>query len=136
MSSTASRFLSFVAAWLAHAVHGNFSPLNALARMLDHTPPKAWQDEKTKAISIVLIDAPGSARESPPESSQSKAGEILRRPNETPSVAPPSMKKKNLIAALTGWLAVAVAPAPGARAAADDAAHSIGDPVTTISGQF
>jgi iron complex outermembrane recepter protein len=114
-----------------HAVHGEFTPLGALEHMLEGTSLKARQDGMTKAIAITAITAPHVAPQStaPAESSRT------RQPQNLSEEPPKNMKRKNPLALITGWVALALAPNQEVRAA--DSALGSGEVQTlgSISGQ-
>ena len=75
-----------------HAVRGEFTPIAALTRMLERTPLKARQDEKSKAIAITVskpLRAPPADR---PKASQ---------PQSDPSIP---VKPRTPFLLLAGWL--------------------------------
>lgn len=92
-----------VAGVRTHAVHGDFTPLAALARMLAETPLTAREDAATKAISITAT----AASRAPPKATS--------HPDHRPSppapepVAPLSVKSQTFLALLTGWLVASTA---------------------------
>ena len=92
------------------AVHGEFTPIDALAHMLEHTPLKARQDEKTNAISVTTVRpsrAPPAKTPAPPAAPSEKPAAspktALTQPNPSHSV-----KSRNILTLLTAWLAVSV----------------------------
>lgn len=92
------------------AVQGEFTPLEALARMLAGTQLYALQDERTGALAIRRRPEPKPPeRSSPPPPSEVKS-----------SVDPPpkSMKSRTLVALLSAWLTTK--PVESAEPAADE----------------
>lgn len=88
------------------AVMGEFTPIVALEHLLKGTPLKARQDGTTKAIAITTTAAPRAA---PPSTAptESPAAPQPQKPSEEPSR---HMKRKNPIAIVASWLALALAP--------------------------
>ncbi|HEY1110728.1 MAG TPA: TonB-dependent receptor plug domain-containing protein [Opitutaceae bacterium] len=91
-----------------NAVQGEYSPREALDRMLAGTALVALQDENTGGFLVRRAAPPPPAAEpAPPSPPKPKAA------TQEPS---PSMKRKNLLAAFAGWLALAGSPALQAQA--------------------
>ena len=83
-------------------VAGEFTPCEALERMVAHTPLTIFPDPQTGALSI--LRQPETAPRSP-------------TPSPPPKPPPPAMKPKKLITVLSSWVALAFASAHPARAA-------------------
>jgi hypothetical protein len=95
------------------AVNGELAPMEALACMLERTPLRARQDERTKAISIIA-KAPSQA---PP--ARSSASHAPHQKPSTPSV-PSQMKSRTFVSAIVSALSVFTPNlAPGQTAGAD-----------------
>jgi hypothetical protein len=95
------------------AVQGELAPIEALARMLERTPLRARQDERTKAISIIA-KAPSQA---PPATAN--ASHAPHQKPSTPSV-PSQMKSRTFVSAIVSALSVFTPNlAPGQTAGAD-----------------
>ncbi len=95
------------------AVHGSFTPLDALERMLRGTTLEAWQDGKSE----VLIIRPRSSRAS---DSSSRSNPTTMPLNSIPTPSPSSSrtaKRRNPLAVLSGWIALALASGPAGQAA-------------------
>jgi outer membrane receptor protein involved in Fe transport len=86
-----------------NAVQGEYSPREALERMLAGTALVAVQDTATGAFVIKRTLPPAPAPHAQPPAPKSAA-----------DPASP-MKRKNLLAAVAGWLAVLTAPGAGAQ---------------------
>lgn len=82
------------------AVHGELAPIEALARMLERTPLRARQDERTKAISIIA-KAPSQA---PPATANASQASIREKPS-----TPLRPMKRSLPARLTSAVAALTA---------------------------
>jgi iron complex outermembrane receptor protein len=83
-------------------VAGEFTPREALERMVAHTPLKLFPDPRTGALSILRAEDPEPR---PPPTPPS------------PTEPPQSMKPKTLITVLSGWLALAGGSLPVTKAA-------------------
>jgi outer membrane receptor for monomeric catechols len=82
------------------AVQGELAPIEALARMLERTPLRARQDERTKAISIIA-KAPSQA---PPATANASQAPIREKPS-----TPLRPMKRSLPARLTSAVAALTA---------------------------
>jgi iron complex outermembrane receptor protein len=108
-------------------VVGEFTPREALERMVAHTALRIFTDPQTGALSILRASEP----EPPPPP-----------PPPPPQEPPRPMKPKTLITVLSGWLALASSPAQSAHAAAGStstaqASASISGRVQNVgTGQF
>ncbi len=99
-----------------NAVKGEFSPREALDRMLAGTALSAWQDQAT-GVFVISRDA-GS---SPPATAQP-----AEKSNPAPSEKDTKpMKPKNLAAALAGWLALVIASPGQSQSTAADSSDPI-----------
>lgn len=96
-----------------NAVSGEFSPGEALERMLAGTALVAVEDPVSGAFVIKRTPVREPTSFSSP------------KPNPEPETPPP-MKRKNLVAAIAGWIAFAVAPAP---------AQTTATPTGTVEGR-
>ena len=83
-------------------VAGEFTPREALERMVAHTPLKLFPDPRTGALSILRAEDPEPR---PPPTPPS------------PTEPPQPMKPKTLIAVLSGWFALAGGSLPVTKAA-------------------
>lgn len=92
-----------------NAVKGDYSPREALDRMLAGTALSVWQDKSTGAF-VISREAGGS-----PPAAADQADEPEPR---TTKDRPKPMKRKNPVAALVGWLVVAVTTPTQAQNAA------------------
>ena len=108
-----------------NAVAGEFSPREALDRMLAGTALVALQDNQTGAFVIQRATETESA---PPDSPapQPKTAEAPSSP----------MKRKSTVAAVAAWLAVVLAPAHAADTAANRAASTADDRATILLSPF
>ncbi len=79
------------------AVHGRFTPVVALEHLLQHTPLKARQDKKTKAIAISR-SVPPRAPPPPPARSPAPPPPASSQPNESSSV-----KSRTLLSLFAAW---------------------------------
>ncbi|MBI5381712.1 MAG: TonB-dependent receptor [Opitutae bacterium] len=116
------------------AVRGEFTSMETLALMLKHTKLRARQDEKTRAIAITA---------SPPTAHPAGS-----RSPQTPSASakpPPPMKnltRKNPLAIVGAWIALALAPshhalaADGTPLAAQSTATITGRVQNVVTGQY
>lgn len=103
------------------AVHGDYAPLNAIEAMLLHTPLKARQDPRTKAIAITVRVA---SRALPP----AKPAAPVTPPQPPPpkSSTPSAVKSRSFLTLLAGWLlAGSPAHAQSATAAATGGSGSL-----------
>src|SRR5688572_24543380 len=79
------------------AVFGDFTPLEALEKMVANTPLKIFRDRRSGMFSVM----------------QRSDSELRTPPHQEPPTDPPrSMNRKNPFTILSGWLAFALAPAP------------------------
>ncbi len=109
------------------AVRGEFTPQAALEQMVVHTPLAIVADPQTGILSVIR-------RADPPPPSE---------PNTAAPTEPPrSMKRKNPLAVIGGWLALAIVPghiSPGAEnpAATASATGSVSGRVQNVAtGQY
>lgn len=102
-------------------VAGEFTPREALERMVADTPLRIFPDPRTGALSVLRTPDPEPQSPAPP----------------TPPKEPPrTMKRKNLLTALTGWLAVALAPLVGAADAPAGLGVVTGRVYNPASGEY
>lgn len=98
---------------VTHRVQGEFTPRQALDRMVANTVLQIVPDEKTGALTVTRIASAAPTNAAPP----------FPKPTQ-PSVEPPkSMKPKNILALLSAWFVLALAPTQAAQAA--DAAGTV-----------
>ncbi len=85
-----------------HAITGEFTPREALERMVANTPLRVFPDPRTGAWSV--LRQPSADPPSP-------------SPLSAPKEPPRTMKPKNIVATFAGWLALTLAPAGPAQEA-------------------
>ena len=103
-----------------NAIAGEFSPREALERMLAGTALVAVQDEATKAF-VIKRSAKLPQSDSSEPTPQPKTAEDPSKP----------MNRKNIIAVIAGWLAITLAPVQPVHAADGNTARQ----TAVISGQ-
>lgn len=101
------------------AVAGTFRPHEALERMVADTPLKIFRDPRTGVLSVMRRT--GTEGPSPPQP-------------PPPKEPPRSMKRKNPLAVLGTWLALALAP--GHAAVAADGSPAAAAATATLSGRI
>jgi iron complex outermembrane receptor protein len=110
-SAQARREIMFPAESVAgvktNAVKGVYTPRDALDRMIAHTGLFVVEDPRTGALMVTHPDPGRSAEKTRPDSNSP----------HLPENTPTTMKRKNPIAVLTGWLAVALASGQFGQAA-------------------
>lgn len=108
-------------------VRGDFTALEALQQMLRGTNLEAIEDHQTHAFAVRRkIDPAAATILSEPNSASTK-------PSEKPTV---TMKRKNPLALLIGWIAVALAPTEAAYAADGSPITAPAIQVGTITGRI
>ena len=102
-----------VAGVQTNAVSGEFTPRDALERLIDRTPLKLHHDSATGAFSVMR---------------QPNSDPLTQPPLPPPKTATPSMKSKNPFTVLGAWLALALAPLHSAD-------QPTGQPTAAVSGR-
>jgi iron complex outermembrane receptor protein len=101
------------------AIAGEFTPQDALDRMLANSPLKIFQDPQTKVLSVMR--RPGAEPRAPPNPAPAQESSQ-------------TMKRKNPIATLGAWLALAIGGTSATHAAEN--APSASTSSATISGRI
>ncbi len=99
-------------------VRGEFTAREVLDRMVRNTGLIVIQDERTGALIINRAPAERPSRQ-PPEPAPSQSGARSKSPSKEQTT---NMKRKNPLAILSTWLALALAPAHAATTAGENTA--------------
>jgi iron complex outermembrane receptor protein len=109
-----------------NAVSGNFTPCEAIVKIMANTPLVVLQDQKTGAIMINRV-VPPSPAEAPPSADSNP-----RSASEKP---PKFARPRTLLALLTSWLALPAALAPAMNAADGSPAGAVAALSASVSGR-
>ncbi len=107
-------------------VRGDFTPHEAIVKMLANTLLVVLQDQKTGAIMINCV-VPPSPSEAPPFSDSNR--------HSTSAKTPKTARSRTLLALLASWLAVPAALTPALNAADDRPAGAVAALSASVSGR-